>query len=151
MYSKVCGFWGYISYTNSRKYLTTGWEMSHESLQPMKWRHCIGRFMYSIALLASSMAPCTTVFASQLIEKTSLEYNNRSMTHQKDKCAVEQYFVNYDKRGHIFAWLVVSSSAVVPRQGAVILYFIHWLFHSYIEWEIKISWASAVNAIKVIM
>lgn len=84
MYSNVLGFWvmyqiqtaGYVS------------EMSHESQQPMKWRHCIGRFMYSIALLASSMEPCTTLIASQLIEKMSLEYNNHSITHQKHKYAV---------------------------------------------------------------
>lgn len=57
--------------------------------------------MYSIALLASSMAPCMTVFASQLIAKIYLEYNNHSITHQKDKYAVEQFFVNHDKPGHI--------------------------------------------------
>lgn len=138
MYSKVCSFLGYTSYTNSRKSLTTGSEMSHESRRPMKSRRCIGRFMYSIALLASSMAPCRIVLASQLIEKISLEYNNHSITHQNDKYAVEQFFVNYNKRGHILAVLVASSSVVVPRQGAVVNVTMHLFFNSFTDYFMHI-------------
>lgn len=57
--------------------------------------------MYSIVLLASSMAPCRIVLASQLIEKISLEYNNHSITHQKGRCTVERFYGNYNKRGPI--------------------------------------------------
>lgn len=50
----------------------------------------MGKFMDSAVLLASSMAPCRTILASQLIEKISLECNNHSIIHHEETCTIEQ-------------------------------------------------------------
>lgn len=86
--------------------------------------------MSSIVLLASIMAPCSIVLVSQLIEKVSLEYNNHSITHQKDKCAVGQIFLNYNKSSHIHNRLSSLKFSTCTQAREVIdltmhLFFIH--------------------------
>lgn len=71
--------------------------------------------MYSIVLLASSMAPCRIVLTSQLIEKISLEYNNHPMTHQK---AQNMFFLlNYNQQGHTLPNIMETSVCAVIVQG----------------------------------